>query len=258
MPTNLYGPGDKFNPEGLVASAPIRKCVRLERKATTTSRCGAPKREREFPVDDAAEGIVAAAEHYDGPEPVTSAPHGNSIRDLVEIVVELTGFKGDPLGCLKPDGQPRRSVDGPCQRAVRFEAATDFREGLGAPSTGTWPISSRGTHHLSCRGDDRRQHLDQGAEGVDRSLDAFAQLHRGSQPRTAGADVGLALGWIVDRERMLNDDDDPVTSSTTSANSRIVNSLGFPTFTGSIRIEQATTPISSSTKQKLRVWEPSP
>ena len=77
MPTNLYGPGDKINPQCSVVPALIRKCPG-SRKATTTSRCGAPKREAEsFYVDDAAEGIVAAAEHYDGPEPAISAPHGN-------------------------------------------------------------------------------------------------------------------------------------------------------------------------------------
>lgn len=147
MPTNLYGPGDKFNPAvSHVVPALIRKCVLAREEGDDHIEVwGTGSASREFLyVDDAAEGIVAAAEHYDGPEPVNlGAARELLIRDLVEIVVELTGFKGEiRWDASKPDGQPRRSVDASrAKELFGFEAATDFREGLGR--TIDWYLANR-------------------------------------------------------------------------------------------------------------------
>jgi GDP-L-fucose synthase len=147
MPTNLYGPGDKFNPAvSHVVPALIRKCVlAAEAGDDHIEVWGTGSASREFLyVDDAAEGIVAAAEHYDGADPVNlGAARELLIRDLVEIVVELTGFEGEVRwDASKPDGQPRRSVDASRARELfGFEARTDFREGL--QRTIEWYLANR-------------------------------------------------------------------------------------------------------------------
>ena len=136
MPTNLYGPGDKFHPDvSHVIPALIRKCVvARETGADCIEVWGSGTASREFLyVDDAAEGIVAAAEHYDGDLPVNlGAAQEVTIAELAEIIAGLCGFEGriqwDPS---RPDGQPRRSVD--ATRACElfgFRARTDFRTGL--------------------------------------------------------------------------------------------------------------------------------
>ena len=147
MPTNLYGPGDKFHPAvSHVVPALIRKCV-LAREAGDDhiDVWGTGGASREFLyVDDAAEGIVAAAERYDGAEPVNlGAARELLIRDLVEVVVELTGFEGEVRwDASKPDGQPRRSVDASRARDLfGFEATTDFRTGL--QRTVEWYLANR-------------------------------------------------------------------------------------------------------------------
>ncbi len=136
MPTNLYGPGDKFHPDvSHVIPALIRKCVLArESNAEEIEVWGTGAASREFLyVDDAAAGIVAAAEHYDGPEPVNlGANRELLVKELVEIVTELTGFEGRiRWDETKPDGQPRRCVDASRARELfGFSATTDFREGL--------------------------------------------------------------------------------------------------------------------------------
>jgi GDP-L-fucose synthase len=138
MPTNLYGPGDKFHPDvSHVIPALIRKCViAREQGADEIEVWGTGSASREFLyVDDAADGIVRAAEHYDGAEPVNlGADRELLIKELVEIVADLTGFTGRiRWDGTKPDGQPRRCVDASRARDLfGFEAATDFREGLAA------------------------------------------------------------------------------------------------------------------------------
>jgi GDP-L-fucose synthase len=136
MPTNLYGPGDKFH-AGVshVIPALIKKCVdAIEAGADSIEVWGTGSASREFLyVDDAAEGIALAAERYDGPEPVNlGANREMPIKELVELIVELTGFKGDVhWDTSKPDGQPRRCVDpGRARELFGFEATTDFRDGL--------------------------------------------------------------------------------------------------------------------------------
>ncbi len=136
LPVNLYGPGDNFDPAtSHVIPALIRKCVEArERGDDHIEVWGTGAATREFLyVDDAAEGIVLAAEHYDGAEPVNLGTGVEiSIRDLVGLIVELTGFTGEVRwDTTKPDGQPRRALDtSRAREAFGFRAATPFRDGL--------------------------------------------------------------------------------------------------------------------------------
>jgi GDP-L-fucose synthase len=136
MPTNLYGPGDKFHPAvSHVIPALMKRLVDAkEAGADHIEVWGTGSASREFLyVDDAAEGIVLAAEHYDGGEPVNlGSDHELPIRELVEIMVELVGFEGEVRwDTSKPDGQPRRGVDASrAEKQFGFTARTTFAEGL--------------------------------------------------------------------------------------------------------------------------------
>lgn len=147
IPTNLYGPGDKFNPAvSHVIPALIKKCVEAVEEGTDHIELwGTGSASREFLyVDDAAEGIVLAAELYDGPDPVNlGTDHEMPIRDLVVEIAAATGFTGeirwDPS---KPDGQPRRRVDNTRARErFGFQATTGFAEGL--HNTVRWYLENR-------------------------------------------------------------------------------------------------------------------
>jgi GDP-L-fucose synthase len=136
LPVNLYGPGDNFDPRSShVIPALIKKCVdAIDRRDKEIVVWGTGRATREFfYVEDAAEAIVLATESYNGNEPVNIGPGFEiSIRDLIALIVELTGFKGEiTWDVTKPDGQPRRMLD--TSRAFRefgFRAKTDFRAGL--------------------------------------------------------------------------------------------------------------------------------
>jgi GDP-L-fucose synthase len=136
LPVNLYGPHDNFEPASShVIPALVRKCVEaIEARADEVVCWGTGNATREFLyVEDCAEAIVLAAEQYDKPEPVNlGAGFEISIRDLAELIAELTGFKGRlTFDRTKPDGQPRRSLDVTRARnAFGFAATTDFRTGL--------------------------------------------------------------------------------------------------------------------------------
>ena len=136
LPTNLYGPGDNFDPEtSHVIPALIRKCV--EAKARGDDRIvawgtGSPTREFLY-VEDAVEGILLATERYNRLEPVNLGSGMEiSIKDLLELVAELTGFEGKIVwDTSKPDGQPRRSLDtSRAKEEFGFEASIPFKEGL--------------------------------------------------------------------------------------------------------------------------------
>jgi len=136
LPVNLYGPGDNFDPgSSHVIPALIKKCVdaknRGEERITVW---GTGKASREFLyVEDAARGILQAAESYNESEPVNlGAGFEITIKDLVSLIVELTGFEGEvKWDTSKPDGQPRRMLDTTRAREkFNFRAETDFREGL--------------------------------------------------------------------------------------------------------------------------------
>jgi GDP-L-fucose synthase len=136
LPVNLYGPGDNFDPRSShVIPALIKKCVdAAETGSDEVVVWGTGQATREFVyVADVAEAIVLAAERYDGAEPVNvGAGKEISIRDLVELISTLTGFKGRiAWDTSKPDGQPRRMLD--TSRAATsfgFVANTPFEEGL--------------------------------------------------------------------------------------------------------------------------------
>ncbi len=136
LPVNLYGPGDSFDPErSHVIPALIRKFLEAkERGLREVVAWGTGQASREFLyVEDAAEGIVLAAERYDGAEPVNlGSGREITIRELASVIARLVGFSGeirwDPS---QPDGQPRRRLDTSRAKArFGFEARTPFEEGL--------------------------------------------------------------------------------------------------------------------------------
>ncbi|MFZ3114161.1 MAG: GDP-L-fucose synthase [Syntrophales bacterium] len=136
LPVNLYGPGDNFDPRSShVIPALIKKCVDATRNKTqeiTVWGTGQATREF-FYVEDAAEAIRLATEKYNTSEAMNlGAGFEISIKALVELIVELTGFSGRIIwDAAQPDGQPRRMLD--TSRAFQelgFKAATDLREGL--------------------------------------------------------------------------------------------------------------------------------
>jgi GDP-L-fucose synthase len=136
LPTNLYGPGDKFHPAvSHVIPALVKKCVdAVESGASHIDVWGTGSASREFLyVDDAAEGVLLASERYDGRDPVNlGTDEEMPIKELVAIICELVGFDGEVRwDTSKPDGQPRRRVDtSRAREEFGFEAAVPFREGL--------------------------------------------------------------------------------------------------------------------------------
>ncbi|MBP7049667.1 MAG: GDP-L-fucose synthase [Phycisphaerae bacterium] len=138
LPVNLYGPGDNFDPAGShVIPALIKKCMDAIDAGAESIECwGTGRASREFLyVADAAEGIVLATKHYNSPDPVNiGAGFEITIRDLVETIARLTGFRGeirwDPS---KPDGQPRRRLDtSRARESFGFEAQMPLETGLKA------------------------------------------------------------------------------------------------------------------------------
>jgi GDP-L-fucose synthase len=136
LPVNLYGPGDNFDLQtSHVIPALIRKCVEAQDNADDRIIVwgdGSPTREFLY-VEDAAEGILLATEHYDGSEPVNlGSGQEISIKILVQTISRLTGFTGELVwDTSKPNGQPRRVLD--TTRAAEyfgFRAHTDFTDGL--------------------------------------------------------------------------------------------------------------------------------
>jgi GDP-L-fucose synthase len=136
IPVNLYGPGDNFDPASShVIPALIKKCVDArDSGADHIEVWGTGAASREFLyVEDAAEGIVLAAERYDGAEPVNlGVGREITIHDLVDLIVSLTGFVGEiRWDASKPDGQPRRALDtSRARERFGFIAATSFEDGL--------------------------------------------------------------------------------------------------------------------------------
>ncbi len=136
MPVNLYGPYDNFDPASShVIPAIIKKCFdAIENNEKEIIVWGTGKATREFLyAGDAAQGILLASEKYDKPEPVNlGAGFEISIRELVELIVKLTGFGGDVVwDSSKPDGQPRRCLNTTrAEKEFGFKAKTGFEEGL--------------------------------------------------------------------------------------------------------------------------------
>lgn len=136
LPVNLYGPRDNFAEDSShVIPALIRKCLEAKRdKKDSITVWGTGKPTREFLyVEDAARGIVMAAEKYNKPEPVNiGAGFEISIKELVKLIARLAGFKGKILwDRTKPDGQPRRCLDiSRAKKEFGFQAKTSFESGL--------------------------------------------------------------------------------------------------------------------------------
>jgi len=136
LPVNLYGPGDNFDLQtSHVIPAIIRKCLEaMEQGDDHIVVWGTGKPTREFLyVEDAAEGILLAAARYNKPDPVNlGAGFEISTKNFVELIVKLTGFKGEIVwDTSEPDGQPRRMLDtSRAQQEFGFRAQTSFEEGL--------------------------------------------------------------------------------------------------------------------------------
>jgi GDP-L-fucose synthase len=136
LPVNLYGPRDNFDPEtSHVIPALIRKCVEARENGQSQVELwgdGSPTREFLY-VEDAAEGILLAAEHYNDPEPVNlGAGNEISIKSLAQLIARLTNFQGKlAWDTSKPNGQPRRALDvSRAEQFFSFRAQTPFEEGL--------------------------------------------------------------------------------------------------------------------------------
>jgi GDP-L-fucose synthase len=136
LPVNLYGPRDNFDPSSShVIPAQIRKMIEAQERGEREIVLwgdGSPTREFLY-VEDCAEGILLAAERYDGPDPVNLGTGSDiSIRELAELVAELTGYEGEiRWDTSKPNGQPKRRLDvSRAERLFGFRANTPLREGL--------------------------------------------------------------------------------------------------------------------------------
>lgn len=136
LPVNLYGPHDNFDlTTSHVIPALIRKCVEAQQRGDKEIVCwGTGKASREFLyVDDAAEGILRATEVMDDPTPINlGAGFEITIKDLVELIVKLTGFTGAiTWDATKPDGQPRRQLSvEKASKLLGWHAQMGFEEGL--------------------------------------------------------------------------------------------------------------------------------
>ena len=136
LPVNLYGPHDNFDPEySHVIPALIKKFVDAKRRGDEKIVAwGTGEATREFLyVEDAAEGIVLAAERYNKPNPVNlGAGEEIKVADLACLIKDLSGFEGEvEWDTSKPDGQPRRRLDtSRARREFGFEAEVKLGEGL--------------------------------------------------------------------------------------------------------------------------------
>jgi GDP-L-fucose synthase len=136
LPVNLYGPRDNFDLEtSHVIPALIRKYIEAKEQGKSQVVLwgdGTPTREFLY-VEDAVDGLLLAAEHYNSSEPVNLGS-GNeiSIKDLAEMIACLTGFEGELVwDTTKPNGQPRRALDvNRAKQLFGFHAETSLKEGL--------------------------------------------------------------------------------------------------------------------------------
>ncbi|MHB0968058.1 MAG: GDP-L-fucose synthase family protein [Bellilinea sp.] len=136
LPVNLYGPRDNFDLESShVIPALIRKFIEAQESGVAEVEVwgdGSPTREFLY-VEDAAEGILLATEHYNGAEPVNLGSGAEiSIKKLAELIQRLTGYQGKLVwNTSKPNGQPRRGLDTTrAEKYFGFKAAVTFEDGL--------------------------------------------------------------------------------------------------------------------------------
>ncbi len=149
LPVNLYGPRDNFDPgSSHVIPALIRKCIEVQERGEDSIQVwGTGNATREFLfAEDAAEGIVLAAERHDDCDPVNLGSGMEiRIRDLAAMIAKATGFEGELVWDVsQPDGQPRRCLDTSKAHALfGFRATTSFEAGLAR--TIRWYRNSRTT-----------------------------------------------------------------------------------------------------------------
>jgi GDP-L-fucose synthase len=136
LPVNLFGPRDNFNLQtSHVIPALIRKAVEASERGDAEMLAwgdGSPTREFLY-VEDAADGIITAAEKYNGDLPVNlGSGYEISIKDLTELVVKMTDFKGKiSWQTDKPNGQPRRGLDvSRAKELFNWSAQVSFEEGM--------------------------------------------------------------------------------------------------------------------------------
>ncbi len=136
LPVNLYGPRDNFDLEtSHVIPALIRKCLEAQARGDQEIVAwgdGSPTREFLY-VEDAAEGILLAAERYNQSDPINiGSAFEISIKELTETIARLTGFQGKIVwDTSKPNGQPRRKLDvSRARERFGFESQTPFDDGL--------------------------------------------------------------------------------------------------------------------------------
>ena len=136
IPTNLYGPGDDFNPEtSHVIPAIILKVASAKKKNSdqiTLWGDGSPTRDFLF-VDDAADGIILAAQKYDHNTPINlGAEYEISINDLAEKISKIMSYEGSIIwDKSKPNGQPRRCVSNKmAKERIGFKPKTSLEDGL--------------------------------------------------------------------------------------------------------------------------------
>jgi GDP-L-fucose synthase len=136
IPTNLYGPGDDFDPESShVVPGMIRRLDEAARDEAASVRCwGTGTATRDFLyVTDAARAVVLAIERYDEPEPVNVGTGVETpIAELVNKVADRFGYRGRiEWDASRPDGTPRRVLDvSRAEAAFGFRAEVDLDEGL--------------------------------------------------------------------------------------------------------------------------------
>jgi GDP-L-fucose synthase len=136
FPVNLYGPGDNFDLEtSHVIPALVRKCAEAQEAGASEIILwgdGTPTREFLY-VEDAAEGILLAAEQYNDSRPLNLGTGEEiTIRKLASLVAEEVGYQGEiKWDATKPNGQPRRCLDvSRVKQAIGFQAKHSLREGL--------------------------------------------------------------------------------------------------------------------------------
>jgi GDP-L-fucose synthase len=145
MPTNLYGPGDNFHPtQSHVLPAMLRRfheAVRDGAPSVTLWGTGSPRREF-LHVDDLAAACLVLLESYDDPAPINvGVGEDLTIRELAELVAEVTGFTGSlEWDVGKPDGTPRKLLDVSRIHALGWKAQIPLREGIA--STYRWFVDN--------------------------------------------------------------------------------------------------------------------
>ena len=135
MPTNLYGPGDNFDPVGShVLPGLIRRfdeAARTGAESVTVWGTGTPRREF-LHVDDLARACVHLLENYDEPAPINvGVGEDLPIRELAEMVADIVGYQGELVfDTTKPDGTPRKLLDVGKIHSLGWKAQIDLRDGL--------------------------------------------------------------------------------------------------------------------------------